>query len=90
MTFFKNASKNSYSEGANKFATPVSCAKNTTESTMVNFCADTAAAVSVLFFVIICIALNLFGFLIISVVAIMLCIIIKNSFWQNTALSFGQ
>ena len=88
MTFFKNASKNSCSESANNFATPVSCAKNTEESNMVNFCADTVMAVSVLFFVIICNALNNVGFLIIS--AIIISIIIKNNLWQSTALFSGQ
>ncbi len=88
MAFFKSSSKNNSCKGANKFATPHFCAKNSNESNMVNFCADTAMAVSVLFFVIICIALNLPGFLIIS--AIIINIIIKNNLWQNTALPLGQ
>ena len=79
--------------GANKFATPHFCAKNSDKFNMVNFCADTAMAVSVLFFVIICLARILPGFLIISAIIIYIIIsiiIIKNNLWQNTALSLAR
>ena len=83
MTLF-NGSKNNSCKGAKKFAASFFCAKNTNKF-MVNFCADTAIAVSVLLFVIICHALVIPVFLIIS--SMIINIIIKNNLWQNTALS---
>ena len=90
MTFFKSFSKNNSCKSANKFATPHFCAENTEKSNMVDFCADTAVAVSVLFFVIICLALISPGFLIVSVIAMVINSCFKNISVQNAALPIGQ
>ena len=90
MTFFKGTSKNSSDKSANTFATPSFCAKNSTKFNMAAFCSDTAVAVSVLLFVIICIARIIYDFLIICGVAIIINIIIKNKIGQNAAVSYGM